>query len=176
MKVKGKIMEFMTEHEEDLEEIRLTALDWDFLDKAHTFLENFSSANLWAEDKRSSISQAIEAMDTVLLSCEEEKEKYLKPNSYDPRILHSIEIGWFLIEKYYQKLYEAPPVYVTAVMPDPAQRAAYIKQNTSSRIDHLRGTAAVLIWAKLSLKRTTRLLSCHTLCLLRNLLTHHKTS
>ena len=67
-------------------------------------------------------------MDIILLHYEDDKQKYSDPASDDPRMLHSIDMGWFLIDKYYQMSDEAP-VYATAVILDPSKRAAYIKQN-----------------------------------------------
>ncbi len=56
-------------------------------------------------------------MDAIFLLYEEENEKYLKPESYEPRMLRSVEMGWFLTDKYYQESDEAP-FYATAFMLD----------------------------------------------------------
>jgi hypothetical protein len=43
-------------------------------------------------------------------------------------MLHSIEMGWFIIDKYYNRTDEAP-VYAAALLLDPSKRIAYMKQN-----------------------------------------------
>ena len=46
-------------------------------------------------------------------------------------MLHSIEMGWYLLDKYYQKTDEAP-IYAAALLLDPRKRAAYLRQNWPS--------------------------------------------
>ena len=43
-------------------------------------------------------------------------------------MLRAIEMGWFIIDKYYSKSDETP-VYVAALLLDPRKRDAYLKQN-----------------------------------------------
>jgi hypothetical protein len=43
-------------------------------------------------------------------------------------MLRAIEMGWFILEKYYNRTDEVP-AYAAALLLDPRKRAAYIKQN-----------------------------------------------
>jgi hypothetical protein len=43
-------------------------------------------------------------------------------------MLHSIEMGWFIINKYYNRTDEVP-VYAAALLLDPSRRIAYIRKN-----------------------------------------------
>jgi hypothetical protein len=45
----------MTDHEAALSDLRPTAQDWDFLCKAHTFLQPFASPTLYGEGDKPSI-------------------------------------------------------------------------------------------------------------------------
>ena len=69
----SEIKAFMTDHEAALSDLRLTAQDWDFLCKAHTFLQPFASATLYAEGDKSSISQSLPLMDALLAHYERNK-------------------------------------------------------------------------------------------------------
>jgi hypothetical protein len=135
----------MTDHEMTLGDNRLTAQDWDFLLKAHQFLQPFTGSTLYAEGDKSSISQSLVLMDALLLHYEQKKELYSRPESYDPRMLHAIEMGWFLIDKYYSKTEEAP-VYAAALLLDPSRRAAYLKQNWPADWYETSVAAASTIW------------------------------
>jgi len=46
-------------------------------------------------------------------------------------MLHSIEMGWFIINKYYNRTDEVP-VYAAALLLDPSRRIAYIRKNWPS--------------------------------------------
>jgi hypothetical protein len=46
-------------------------------------------------------------------------------------MLHSIEIGWFILNKYYT-ISEEAPVYVAALPLDPRYRKAYLDKNWKS--------------------------------------------
>lgn len=145
LRKKAEIVQFMTDHEIALGDNRLTAQDWDFLTKAHQFLQPFAGSTLYAEGGRSSISQSLVLMDALLLHYEQKKELYSHPESYDPRMLHAIEMGWFLIDKYYSKTEEAP-VYAAALLLDPSRRAAYLKQNWPADWYETSIAAASMIW------------------------------
>ncbi|RII22754.1 hypothetical protein CUC08_Gglean013408 [Alternaria sp. MG1] len=58
---------FMHDNKKHLYEFRLTSDDWDILQKAHTFLQPFASATLYAEGDKSSISQSLLIMDSLLV-------------------------------------------------------------------------------------------------------------
>ncbi|EXM15413.1 hypothetical protein FOTG_16253 [Fusarium oxysporum f. sp. vasinfectum 25433] len=46
----------------------------------------------------------------------------------DLRMVHSIEMGWFILDKYYA-LVESTPVYAAAMLLDPSKRKHYLLQN-----------------------------------------------
>ncbi|KAK1912939.1 hypothetical protein P3342_004875 [Pyrenophora teres f. teres] len=58
-------------------------------------------------------------MDSLLVYYEQQK---------DLRIVRSIEIGWFVLKKYYNMTNQVP-VYASAILLNPASRAAYLKKN-----------------------------------------------
>ncbi|KID86969.1 Ribonuclease H-like protein, partial [Metarhizium majus ARSEF 297] len=124
----SEIKAFMTDHEAILGNIRLTAQDWDFLSKARIFLQPFASATLYAEGDKSSISQSLPLMDALLAHYERNKTYYSQPDCYDSRMIRAIEMGWFILDKYYN-LTEETPVYAAALLLDPSRRAAYIRKN-----------------------------------------------
>lgn len=43
-------------------------------------------------------------------------------------MLRAIEMGWFILDKYYNKTDEVP-VYAAAILLDPSRRAAYLQKN-----------------------------------------------
>ena len=43
-------------------------------------------------------------------------------------MLHAINMGWYVLSKYYGLTDEAP-VYAAALLLDPSKRSAYIKKN-----------------------------------------------
>lgn len=123
-----QIIQFMTDHEVALGDVRLTAEDWDFLGKAHNFLQPFTSSTLYAEGHSSSISQSLVLMDALLAHYERQKDLYSQQGLHDSRMLRAIEMGWFVIDKYYNKTSEAP-VYAAALLLNPRNRAAYLHKN-----------------------------------------------
>jgi hypothetical protein len=63
----------MNDNERSLGDIRLTSDDWDILNKAHSFLQPFASATLYAEGDKASISQSLLIMDSLLVHYEQQK-------------------------------------------------------------------------------------------------------
>ncbi|KAF1730630.1 putative AC9 transposase [Beauveria bassiana] len=124
----AEIKAFMTDHEAVLGNNRLNAQDWDFLDKARTFLQPFASATLYAEGEKSSISQSLPLMDALLAHYERNKVHYSQEDHRDLRMVRAIEMGWFVLNKYYN-LTDETPVYAAALLLDPSRRAAYIRKN-----------------------------------------------
>jgi hypothetical protein len=55
LRKQSEIKVFMIDHEDDLDGIKLTTEDWDILSKAHSFLQPFAGATLYAESDKSSI-------------------------------------------------------------------------------------------------------------------------
>lgn len=124
----AKIKAFMTDHEEQLGHIRFSAQDWDLLSKAHTFLQPFASATLYAEGDKSSISQSLLLMDALLTHYERNKAYYSQEDYYDIRMIRAIDMGWYILDKYYNITSEVP-AYIAALLLDPSRRIAYIQKN-----------------------------------------------
>jgi hypothetical protein len=73
----------MHEKEQVLGENRLTAADWDLLQKAYLFLEPFDGATLFAEGNKASLSQSLFLMECLLSHYENEKVSHLLRGSED---------------------------------------------------------------------------------------------
>jgi formyltetrahydrofolate synthetase len=73
-------------------------------------------------------------MDALLKHYENAKVKYSNPINPDKksdvndRMLRSIEMGWWVLDKYYQRTDKAP-VYAAALLLDPQRRSAYLRRN-----------------------------------------------
>ncbi|KAI7767310.1 hypothetical protein LZL87_013931 [Fusarium oxysporum] len=131
-KKKAQIVQFMHEHKQILGDNRLTAADWNLLQKAYLFLQPFDGAILCAEGNKASLSQSLVLIDCLLSRYENEKRHYNAPETRDERMLHAIDMGWFIMDKYYT-MTEDVPVYSAAFLLDPLKRDAYIKQNWPDR-------------------------------------------
>ncbi len=145
LRKKAEIVQFMTDHEVALGDNRLTASDWDLLGKTYRFLQPFAKSTLYAECRKSSISQSLVLMDALLSHYEKQRVFYSQPDSHDSRMLHAIEMGWFLIDKYYSKTEEAP-VYAAALLLHPRGRSAYLKKNWPADWYEATVGAANTIW------------------------------
>jgi hypothetical protein len=62
-------------------------------------------------------------------------------------MLHSIEIGWYILDKYYNRTDEVP-VYAAALLLDPSKRSAYIRKNWITSWIEPAITRASTIWEK----------------------------
>ncbi|KAG7420437.1 hypothetical protein Forpi1262_v016210 [Fusarium oxysporum f. sp. raphani] len=118
---KDKIQSFMSDHEEAIGDNRLLVGDLELLGKAHTFLQPFASAALYAEGDDSSISQSLMLMDMLLLHYEEQQKIYQSDEHSDERMVRAIDMGWFILSKYY-RLTDEVPVYAAALLLDPPKR------------------------------------------------------
>ena len=67
-------------------------------------------------------------MDALLAHYERKKIYYSQEDHQDPRMVRAIEMGWFVLDKYYNMTEEAP-VYAAALLLDPSRKAAYIRKN-----------------------------------------------
>lgn len=129
---KARIVQFMVDHDEDIGAANvLTGADWDILSKTHTFLQPFTEATLLTEGDKASLCSTLRLMDGLLSHFEKAKLHYSAPEFYDCRMLHSLEMGWFILDKYYTMSDEAP-VYVAALLLDPRCRRAYLDKNWKS--------------------------------------------
>jgi hypothetical protein len=119
---KARIVQFMVDHDEDIGCANvLTGADWDILSKTHAFLQPFTEATLLTEGDKASLCSTLRLMDGLLSHFEKAKLHYSTPEFYDCRMLHSLEMGWFILDKYYTMSDEAP-VYVAALLLDPRCR------------------------------------------------------
>ncbi|KAF5257173.1 hypothetical protein FOXYS1_12315, partial [Fusarium oxysporum] len=124
----SQIKQFLLDYDKEINDNILNSSDWDYLERTHRFLYPFASATLWAEGKNSTLSQILTIMDGLLRHYEKNKEHYSKPETFDRRILHSIEMGWFILDKYYTMTEDAP-VYAAALLLDPSKRIRYIERH-----------------------------------------------
>jgi len=62
-------------------------------------------------------------------------------------MLHAIEMGWFILDKYYA-LTDETPVYAAALLLDPSKRSTYIKKNWAGSWVDPAIAAANTIWEK----------------------------
>jgi hypothetical protein len=53
----------------------------------------------------------------------------------DERMVRAIDMGWFILSKYY-RLTDEVPVYAAALLLDPRKRIAYIKQNWQKEFNY----------------------------------------
>ncbi|KAK2684392.1 hypothetical protein QWA68_016752 [Fusarium oxysporum] len=128
MRRQSQIKQFLLDYDKEINDNILNSSDWDYLERTHRFLHPFASATLWAEGKNSTLSQILTIMDGLLRHYEKNKEHYSKPETFDRRILHSIEMGWFILDKYYTMTEDAP-VYAAALLLDPSKRIRYIERH-----------------------------------------------
>ncbi|KAI7768429.1 hypothetical protein LZL87_013687 [Fusarium oxysporum] len=88
----------------------------------------FTEATLITEGDKASLCSTLRLMDGLLSHFEKAKIHYSNPKFHDSRMFHSIEMGWFVLDKYYTMSDEAP-VYVAALLLDPRCRKAYLDKN-----------------------------------------------
>ncbi|KAH7232485.1 hypothetical protein B0J15DRAFT_555325 [Fusarium solani] len=72
------------------------------------------------------LSQNLMSMDILLRHYEQKNELYEAEETHDPLMLHYIDMGYFILDKYYALSGESP-IYVTALFLDPSKRARYLK-------------------------------------------------
>ncbi|TQV91003.1 Ribonuclease H-like protein [Cordyceps javanica] len=126
---KPQVVQFMVDNDQDIgSDYVLTGADWDILSKTHTFLQPFTEATLLTEGDKASICSTLRLMDGLLSHFKKAKAHYSSDKFYDGRMLHSIEMGWFVLNKYYTLSDEAP-VYAAALLLDPGCRKAYLTKN-----------------------------------------------
>ncbi|OWT42365.1 hypothetical protein VFPPC_18496 [Pochonia chlamydosporia 170] len=103
---KAQIIQFTADHDSDLEGNALTSRDWQMLERTLEFLQPFHEATLEAEG---------------------DMAHYLQLINRDDRIVHSIDMCWFILDKYYT-MTEDVPVYAAALLLDPSKRKNYIEE------------------------------------------------
>ncbi|KAF6525502.1 hypothetical protein HZS61_011297 [Fusarium oxysporum f. sp. conglutinans] len=125
---KQQVKQFLLDYDKALGDNILTSSDWDYLEKTHAFLQPFTSTTLWAQGVTATLSQNLMIMDILLRHYEQKKELYEAEETHDPLTLHSIDMGWFVLDKYYALSGESP-IYATALLLDPSKRARYLEIN-----------------------------------------------
>ncbi|KAH8800696.1 hypothetical protein F5884DRAFT_534086 [Xylogone sp. PMI_703] len=84
-------------------------------------------------------------MDVLLRQYEKYKALYSLEENYDPHMLHCIDMGWFVLDKYYT-LSDQTPVYAAALLLDPSKRKKYIERNWQESWQAPAIAAARQIW------------------------------
>ncbi|KAL3955852.1 hypothetical protein ACCO45_009871 [Purpureocillium lilacinum] len=121
---KDKLMVFQQERHKTLGDDSLTQDDWDVLELTADFLQPFWQATLAQQTSWSSLDQLLYHMDILLKHFEDAKKTYRSNH----RLIHSIHMGWFVLDKYYFKTDETP-VYSAALLLHPSKRLKYLRQN-----------------------------------------------
>ncbi|KAJ3454778.1 hypothetical protein MRS44_013378 [Fusarium solani] len=129
----------------ELQDDILLASEWEFIERTHRFLQPFASATLLAEGARSTLSQSLSIMDVLLRQYEKYKELYSSKENHDPNMVHCIDMGWFVLNKYYT-LSDQTPVYAAALLLDPSKRRKYIERNWQESWHAPAIAAAQQIW------------------------------
>ncbi|KAF6528150.1 hypothetical protein HZS61_008452 [Fusarium oxysporum f. sp. conglutinans] len=84
-------------------------------------------------------------MDVLLRQYEKYKELYSSKENHDPHRVHCIDMGWFVLNKYYT-LSDQTPVYAAALLLDPSKRRKYIERNWQESWHAPAIAAAQQIW------------------------------
>ncbi|KAG7408556.1 Zinc finger BED domain-containing protein DAYSLEEPER [Fusarium oxysporum f. sp. rapae] len=129
----------------ELQDDILLASEWEFIERTHRFLQPFASATLLAEGARSTLSQSLSIMDVLLRQYEKYKELYSSKENHDPHMVHCIDMGWFVLNKYYT-VSDQTPVYAAALLLDPSKRRKYIERNWQESWHAPAIAAAQQIW------------------------------
>ncbi|KAG7402662.1 putative AC transposase [Fusarium oxysporum f. sp. rapae] len=125
---KQQVKQFLLDYDKALGDNILTSSDWDYLEKTIAFLQPFTSTTLWAQGVMATLSQNLMIMDILLRHYEQKKELYEAEETHDPLMVHSIDMGWFVLDKYYALSGESP-IYATALLLDPSKRPRYLEIN-----------------------------------------------
>jgi len=147
LRKQSQIKQFLLDFDKEIGDSILNSSDWGYLEKTHRFLQPFASATLWAEGENSTLSQVLTIMDGLLRHYEKNKvgipnaiptlgpwlnlplqQHYANPETHDSRMLHSVEMGWFILDKYYAMTEDAP-VYAATLLLDPSKRMRYIERH-----------------------------------------------
>ncbi|PNP59312.1 hypothetical protein FNYG_14943 [Fusarium nygamai] len=141
-----EIKDFIDKHAK-CDNFQLNGVEWDTLKRTERFLSVFASSTLWVEGSEASLSQSLTLMDAILTFFEDQKVLYKSGPEKDLRMVHSIEMGWFILDKYYA-LVESTPVYAAAMLLDPSKRKHYLLQNWPEEWHQKTIDTAYSIWQK----------------------------
>lgn len=73
LRYQPRVKQFLADHDTAVGDNLLLASDWAFIEKSHTFLQPFASATLFAEGRKSTLSQSLTLMDVLLRQYEKYK-------------------------------------------------------------------------------------------------------
>jgi hypothetical protein len=141
MEKRSQINEFLLNHDQELADVTLSSSDWDLLKKTHQFLEPFAEATQYGQGDHSSVAATLDLMDVLLMHYEKAKLQHKD----DTRMLKAIEMGWFVLDKYYTKT-EDTPVYAASVLLHPSKRMAYLQKNWDKRWHDAAISGATSLW------------------------------
>ncbi|KAL9563688.1 hypothetical protein ACKAV7_012077 [Fusarium commune] len=91
------------------------------------------SSSIHSDNWREAVGRSL-GIDNATRHFEKAKIHYSNPKFHDSRMFHSIEMGWFVLDKYYTMSDEAP-VYVAALLLDPRCRKAYLDKNWKKEME-----------------------------------------
>ncbi|OWT42391.1 hypothetical protein VFPPC_18318 [Pochonia chlamydosporia 170] len=128
LRKKAEIRQFFLDFERELGDNILTISDWEFIERTQQFLQPFAAATLLGEGAGSNLSHTLMIMDALLHHYEKAKKIYSAEATYDPHLLHCVDMGWFVLNKYYI-LTDETPAYTAALLLDPSKRLKYIQHN-----------------------------------------------
>ncbi|RKK06436.1 hypothetical protein BFJ65_g18633 [Fusarium oxysporum f. sp. cepae] len=83
--------------------------------------ETLTAGEALPDSKKAEIEVDVDEKDESVI-----EELYEAEETRDPLMLHSIDMGWFVLDKYYALSGESP-IYATALLLDPSKRARYLK-------------------------------------------------
>jgi hypothetical protein len=109
---------------DDVARDELSVSDWELLAQIHKFLDLLAQTTLGLESSTSTLDAVLPAMDFILESYEQLKEKYKK----DKVLSAMFNSGWAKMNKYYVKTEESS-AYVAGIVLNPNFKWSYINNN-----------------------------------------------
>ncbi|KAF5229463.1 hypothetical protein FANTH_14197 [Fusarium anthophilum] len=128
---KQQVKQFLLNYDKALGDNILTSSGWDYLEKTHA---RDGDALAKPHDH-----------DILLRNYEQKKELCEAEETHDPLMLHSIDMGWFVLDKYYALSGESP-IYATALLLDPSKRARCLEINWKGEWAEAAIRDALSIW------------------------------
>jgi len=147
IKKRVEVAQFIEEHSTADTDFALDAMEWDLLEKTHSFLQPFEKSTRMTEQDAASLDRTLKVLDLLLKHYEISKvcepvidtsvntfkinilqEKCSAAGTRDSRMLHAIEMGWFVLDKYYS-LTDSSPAYAASILLHPRRRKQYLEKN-----------------------------------------------
>ena len=111
-------------NEDALEADRLTTSDWQTLVKIRDFLKPFYVMTKMTEGKLVTLNRVIPVMDYLLTKYEEGAIQYVN----DDFMALSIDSGWKVLRKYWNKNNDNAPIYTAAIALDPVHKWGLLRE------------------------------------------------